>query len=695
MKLFIDETYIKNNDKEIDKESSDILKEILKLREEIEKYNYFYYTKNNPIISDVEYDIIIKKLEALEAEYNLSSLQEKSGPIDQVGSSLRESKFQKIPHKKPMLSLSNSYNLDEVSSFIERIEKNVNKENIDLTYDLELKLDGLSISVIYENGKLERAITRGDGFIGEDVTENVLEIKSIPKYLKEKIDLEVRGEIIIPLSQFKKINEKRISEGEELFANPRNAAAGTLKQLDSKIVAERELDAYFYFLVEAENYGIKTHIESINFISKLGIKTTGICENLKKIEELESRIKYWELEKEKLDYETDGLVIKVDNMSVWEELGNTTKSPRWAIAYKFPAKQITTKLLDITWQVGRTGKITPVAELQEVNLSGSNVKRASLHNFDEIVRKDIKIGDTVFIEKAAEIIPQVVKSVIELRTGLEKEIMPPTHCPVCSTALIKEEGNVDLKCPNHICPGKVQGGIEYFVSRDGMNIIGLGTKIVERLIDEGYIKDVSDIYLLKNHSDELKQMEKMGEKSVENLLESIEKSKNNEFSKTLYSLGIPFVGKFLAKNLAKAAKNLDELSNMEIDELIQIDGVGSKSAKSIYDFFRNENFIEIIRKLREYGVNFSQKEESLNENQGENSIFKDKSFLFTGKLSLFTRDEAQKEVEKKGGIISGSVNKKLDYLVVGEDAGSKLEKAEKIDTVKILTESEFLAILNG
>ncbi len=668
--------------------------EIKNIRNEIEKYDYFYYSKNNPLISDVEYDKLLKKLEELEKEYNLKNSNSGGNLFEKVGSSLKDSKFQKISHRKPMLSLSNSYNLEEVSNFIERIEKNIDVTKYELSYDLELKLDGLSISVIYENGKLVRAITRGDGAIGEDVTENVLEIKSIPKYLEKNIDMEVRGEIVIPLSTFEKLNEKRLLDGEEVFANPRNAAAGTLKQLDSKIVAERELDAYFYFLVEPEKHRIKTHEESIKFIQNLGIKTTGVCENLKNIVELEERIKYWEQEKEKLDYETDGLVIKVDNMDIWEELGNTTKSPRWAIAYKFPAKQMTTKLLDITWQVGRTGKITPVAELEEVNLSGSNVKRASLHNYDEIVRKNIKIGDTVFIEKAAEIIPQVVKTVIELRTGVERDIIPPTHCPICNTLLIKEEGNVDLKCPNILCPGKLQGGIEYFVSRDGMNITGLGSKIVEKLIEAKYLKDISDIYLLKNHKEDLKQMEKMGEKSVENLIESIEKSKNNEFAKTLYSLGIPFVGKFLAKSLAKTVRNIDRLSSMEIEELLEIDGVGDKGAKTIYEFFRNENSLEILNKLKDYGVNFSQNEVSEIENTNTNPEFKEKTFLFTGKLTLFTRDTAQKEVEKQGGIVASGVNKKLDFLVVGEDAGSKLEKAKKIETIKILTESEFLSMIN-
>ena len=396
---------------------NNIKKKIEKMRENILKYNQYYYTNNESLISDVEYDNLIKELKELEEQY--PQFKNVESPTEKVGATnLRESKFQKVTHKKPMLSLSNTYNEGEIGDFIERVRKFI-PEDKELKYALELKLDGLSISVQYEKGKLVRGVTRGDGAIGEDVTENIMEIATIPHELPEPLDLEVRGEIVLPLSNFLKLNERRMEAGEEVFANPRNAASGTLRQIDSSIIKERGLDSYFYFLVDAEKYGVKTHSESIKFLEKLGFKTTGVCEVLESASKLKKRIDYWEKEKENLDYETDGMVIKVDELELWNILGNTTKSPRWAIAYKFPAKQVTTTMLGVTWQVGRTGKVTPVAELEEVLLSGSKVKRASLHNFHEIERKDIRIGDKVFIEKAAEIIPQVVKSIKEFRDGSE------------------------------------------------------------------------------------------------------------------------------------------------------------------------------------------------------------------------------------------------------------------------------------
>ena len=435
-----------------------IKKKIEKMREDILKYNQYYYTNNESLISDVEYDNLIKELKELEEEY--PQFKNVESPTEKVGATnLRESKFQKVTHKKPMLSLSNTYNEGEIGDFIERVRKLI-PEDKELKYALELKLDGLSISVQYEKGKLVRGVTRGDGAIGEDVTENIMEITTIPHELSEPLDLEVRGEIVLPLSNFLKLNEKRMEAGEEVFANPRNAASGTLRQIDSSIIKERGLDSYFYFLVDAEKYGVKTHSESIKFLEKLGFKTTGVCEVLESASKLKKRIDYWEKEKENLDYETDGMVIKVDELELWNILGNTTKSPRWAIAYKFPAKQVTTTMLGVTWQVGRTGKVTPVAELEEVLLSGSKVKRASLHNFHEIERKDIRIGDKVFIEKAAEIIPQVVKSIKEFRDGSEIQIVEPTECPVCQSPVAREEGQVDIKCTNPNCPGKIKGRIE-------------------------------------------------------------------------------------------------------------------------------------------------------------------------------------------------------------------------------------------
>lgn len=660
---------------------------IKELRELIEKYSYYYYTLNESLISDVEFDKLLKELEDLEKVNPQYSMFD--SPTMQVGSSLKNTKFSKVTHKEKMLSLSNSYNIGEIEDFIKRVDKLLENRKKP-SYVLEVKLDGLSISVTYKDGKLVQGVTRGDGVIGEDVTENILQIQSIPKFLKEKIDIEVRGEIVLPISKFQKINEKRLANGEEIFANPRNAASGTLRQLDPEIVKERGLDCYFYFVVGGEKYGIKTHREAFDFIEKIGLKTTGIDEVLTSVEEIDKRIEYWKDAREKLDYETDGMVLKVNEIEYWEVLGNTTKSPRWAIAYKFPAKQVSTKLLGITWQVGRTGKVTPVAELEEVEVSGSRVKRASLHNFDEIVRKDIKIGDKVFIEKAAEIIPQVVKSIKELRTGEEQEVLAPTTCPICGTALEKEEGLVDLKCSNPSCPAKVQGRFEYFVSRDGMNIIGLGQKIVERFLELGYLNDVTDIYRLSEHREEMEGLEKMGKKSVENLLNSIEESKQREYSKVLYSLGIPEVGKFMANLLADESGNIDRLMEMTKDELLMINGVGEKVADSIINFFASEENLEIIEKLKGFGLNFSGEKQS----KVEKNVFEGKTFLVTGKLTKFTREGIKEEIEKFGGKNLSAVSKNLDYLIVGEKAGSKLKKAQEIGTIKIITEDELFNIVS-
>ena len=661
---------------------------IEKLKQEIERYNYYYYTKNESLISDVEFDVLLKELQEL--EHNYPEYRDLNSPTVNVGASnLKESKFTKVVHKKPMLSLNNSYNIGDVIAFAERVEKNLDGTHRDLEYVLELKLDGASISVQYEDGQLVKAVTRGDGIEGEDVTENILAIKSIPNYLKENISIEVRGEIVLPLSRFQEINQRRLEDGEEIFANPRNAASGTLRQLDAEVVKERELDAYFYYLVDPEDHGMKTHKESLEYLSKIGIKTTGIAEVISSMSIMEERIAYWEKAKEKLDYETDGLVLKLNNIGLWEEVGYTTKSPRWAIAYKFPAKQVTTKLNGITWQVGRTGKVTPVAELEEVELSGSRVKRASLHNMDEIVRKDIRIGDRVFIEKAAEIIPQVVSSVKEVRDGSEKIVVPPTHCPICKSLLEKEEGLVDLKCVNPTCPAIIQGSIEYFVSRDGMNISGFGSKIVERMLELGYIQDITDIYELSKYGEEMKKLDKMGEKSVEKLFASIEKSKERPYSKTLYALGIPFVGKFLGTVLSKKSGDIDKLSSMTKEELLEIEGVGEKVAESVYKFFRDEKSMEIVKKLKEYGINFSQEKKKDTSGEGP---FSGKTFLFTGKLEKFKREEIKELIESLGGTNMSSVSKKLDYLIVGADAGSKLKKAQELETVTILTEDEFIEL---
>lgn len=695
MNLFNQE---KNNENEnIDNEKntifSDVQEKYTKLRNEIEYHNNLYYNEDKPLISDMEYDALMRELKQLEQEYPELLKNEENGessPTEKIGGTASE-KFSKVRHRVPMLSLSNTYNISEIEDFDKRIKKIILSENIknhskELEYILELKLDGLSISLIYENGELVQAVTRGDGQVGEDVTENIMEITTIPKKLKKNVSLEVRGEIILPISSFNRINQEREDEGEDVFANPRNAASGTIRQLDKTIVAERGLDCYLYYLVNAENYGINTHLESIEYIEKLGFKTTKIFEKYTDFKELEKSIDKWHNDRKKLDYETDGLVIKVNNFALYEILGYTTKSPRWAIAYKFPAEQVKTKLMDVTFQVGRTGVITPVAELEAVNLSGSVVKRASLHNFDEIRRKDIKIGDNVIVEKAAEIIPQVVNVVFDDRTGKEIEIQEPTNCPVCNSELAHEEGLVALKCHNPLCPEKVKRQIAYFVSRDAMNISGLGDKIVEKFIELGKIKTIVDIYSLEKYREELENLEKMGQKSVDNLINSIEFSKTRDFSKVLYALGIPFVGKFNANLLTKTFKNIENLKNQSIENLLAVKGIGDKVAIAVNTFLNDENNWKIITNLQNIGLQFAI-DETNSEEIPDNPI-KDKNFLATGKLQKYKRNDIKDIILSKGGNYLSAVSKNLNFLIAGEKAGSKLEKAEKLG-IRILTEEEF------
>lgn len=695
MNLFNQEENNENQNIENKKNNnfSEIQEKYTKLRNEIEYHNNLYYNEDNPIISDMEYDFLIRELKELEQKYPELLEYNKNGensPTEKIGGTASE-KFSKVRHRVPMLSLSNTYNISEIEDFDKRVKKIILAENIEnnskeLEYILELKLDGLSISLIYENGMLVQAVTRGDGQVGEDVTENIREIPTIPKKLKENISLEVRGEIILPISSFNRINQEREDEGEDVFANPRNAASGTIRQLDKTIVAERGLDCYLYYLVNAENYGIKTHLESIEYIEKLGFKTTKIFEKYTDFKKLEEAIDKWHDDRKKLDYETDGLVIKVNNFSLYEILGYTTKSPRWAIAYKFPAEQVKTKLMDVTFQVGRTGVITPVAELEAVNLSGSVVKRASLHNFDEIRRKDIKIGDNVIVEKAAEIIPQVVNVVFDDRTGEEIEIQEPANCPVCNSELAHEEGLVALKCHNPLCPEKVKRQIAYFVSRDAMNISGLGDKIVEKFIELGKIKTIVDIYSLKEYREELENLEKMGQKSVDNLINNIEASKNRDFSKVLYALGIPFVGKFNANLLTKNFKNIENLKNQSIENLLSVKGIGDKVAIAVNTFLNNENNWKIITNLQNVGLQFAINESDLKE-IADNPI-KGKNFLATGKLQKYKRNDIKDIILSKGGNYLSAVSKNLDFLIAGEKAGSKLEKAEKLG-IRVLTEEEF------
>ncbi|MDR2878634.1 MAG: NAD-dependent DNA ligase LigA [Fusobacteriales bacterium] len=660
-------------------EQTGIKKHYEELKELIRKYNEHYYEKNESLVTDYEYDMLLKEMETIEKEY--PELKDTVSVTEKVGGRA-SGKFSKVVHKVPMLSLSNTYNIGEIEDFDKRIKKVIGEDQ-EIEYVLELKLDGLSISIQYENGQLVRGITRGDGETGEDVTENIMQIDSIPHTLKEPVTLEVRGEIVLPVSNFNKVNKMREEAGEDVFANPRNAASGTIRQLESSIVKDRGLDCYLYFLVNARNYNLQKHSDSIKYLEKLGFKTTKVFEIYKDFSLLEKAIEKWHEEREKLDFETDGLVIKLDEFAYYNALGSTTKSPRWAIAYKFPAEKAKTKLLNITFQVGRTGVITPVAELEPVELSGSVIRRASLHNFDEIKRKDIKIGDFVYIEKAAEIIPQVIEPVISERTGSEKEIKMPENCPSCGHKLVKTEDQVALKCVNPACPEIIKRKIEYFVSRDAMNITGLGEKIIEKFIELGKIKDIVDIYSLHKYREELENLEKMGKKSVDNLLNSIEESKKREYSKVLYSLGIPFVGKFTANLLAKEFLNIDNLKSKDTEDLLEVKGIGDKVAKSVNIFLNNENNWNLINKLKETGLQFEEEEVFIEDNP-----IKGKTFLATGKLEKYTRDEIKDIIEVKGGKYLSGVSKNLNYLIAGGKAGSKLKKANDLGVI-ILNEEQF------
>ncbi|WP_064616606.1 NAD-dependent DNA ligase LigA [Streptobacillus moniliformis] len=656
-------------------------KEYEKLIKDIEIYNHHYYNLDESLITDREYDALLKKIELLEKEF--PELKLKNSPTEIIGGKSSD-KFKKVKHKKAMLSLANTYSMDDLKAFDQRVKKEVGNN---VEYVLELKLDGLSISLIYEKGKLIQAVTRGDGSVGEDVTENVIQISTIPKILKDEIDLEVRGEIVLPLKEFERINREREENGETIFANPRNVAAGTIRQLDYSIVKDRNLDCYLYYLVDTEKYGLNTQLESIEYIQKLGFKTTGIFTKCSKIEDLEKEIEYWDNNRKKLEYETDGLVIKVNEYYLHNLLGYTAKSPRWAMAYKFKAEQKETKMLDISFQVGRTGVITPVAELEPVHISGSVVRRASLHNIDEIKRLGLKIGDIVIVEKAAEIIPQVVKVLLEKRSGNEKEIEIIDKCPSCNNTIFKEEGQVALKCKNPNCVEKLKRKIEYFVSRDALNIQGFGNKLVDKFVDLGYIRSIIDIFKLKNHKEELINLDKMGTKSIEKLLDNIDKAKDIGFEKLFYSLGIEYVGKTTSKLVVSHFGSIENIINASLEELVLIEGIGEKVSLSIYNYFKDNENISLINEIKNIGFDLSfEKEQILN-----NNFITNKKFLATGKFVNYSREEIKKVIEKNGGIYLSSVNKNLDYLIIGEKAGSKLEKAEKLG-VRIITEEEFLKL---
>ncbi|MBO5348586.1 MAG: NAD-dependent DNA ligase LigA [Clostridia bacterium] len=659
-------------------DSTQAKKRIEELRKTLEYHAKKYYDEDKPEISDFEYDMMMNQLKNLEKQF--PELIDKESLTQKVGGTVKEG-FKQIEHEVPLQSLQDVFSYEELREFDDRVRKQLKDNGQNLKYVVETKIDGLSMAIEYKQGKFVRAATRGNGLIGEDVSNNAKTIKSIPKELTEPIDVIVRGEVFIGSKEFEKLNEEREVLGQTLFANARNAAAGSLRQLDSKITATRPLDIYIFNIQKLENDTFNSHYEQLQYLDKLGFNVNPVkiyCNNIG--EAIDAITKIGE-EREKLSFGIDGAVIKVDNLDYREELGTTFKTPRWAIAYKYPPEQKETLLKDIICQVGRTGAITPMAILEPVKVAGSTISKTTLHNEDFIIEKDLKIGDKVIIQKAGDVIPEVVEVVKDKRTGEEKEFVMPKFCPVCGAPTIREEGEAVTRCTGIECSAKALRNIVHFASKEGMEIDGLGYSIIEQLIDKKLISKISDIYTLK--LEDIASLKKNGKKFAQNLVDAIEKSKSNDLFKLITGLGIRHIGVKSAKNLAKHFKTMDNLMNASLEELSVQNDVGEITAKSIYEFFREEQSIDLINKLKEAGVNM----ESLEEESSDNR-FEGQTFVLTGALSKYTRDEASDIIEKLGGKISGSVSKKTAYVLAGEDAGSKLTKAQNLG-VTVITEEEF------
>ena len=656
-----------------------IKEEIFKLVALLNKYSYDYYVEDNPQISDTEYDTLYKQLEKLEQEYPEFILD--NSPTQRVGDRVLD-EFEKVIHKVPMLSLSNTFSIEDLRDFDSRISKLSSDDSIE--YICELKIDGLAISINYENGKLVSAATRGDGMVGENVTENIKTIFSIPKTLKTKKSFEVRGEVYLPKKSFELLNKEREENNEVLFANPRNAAAGSLRQLDSKITAKRRLSAFIYSVVGDEN--INSQKMALTVAADLGLPVNPNFKLCKTIDEVVDYIMYWEEHKQDLPYEIDGIVIKVNSYSLQKEIGSTQKSPRWATAYKFPEEELATKLLDIELSVGRTGIITPVAVLNPINISGSTVSKASLHNKDIIDDLDIHIGDMVVVKKAGEIIPKVVRVVEELRLANSEKYVMPNICPSCKSKTFTKEGDPFTRCLNPDCPEQNIRKIIHFASREALNIEGLGDKVVATLYEKGIIKHTIDLFSLDRNK--LVELERMGDKSVDNLLNAIENSKQSSLDKVIFALGILNVGKKAGKILAEYYKNLTNFSKATVDELLELPDIGLITAESIVDYLSNDNNLRFINELIEIGMNPQYEIQDKN----TDNIFSGKTIVLTGKLVELTRNEAKEYLERFGAKVTGSVTSKTDYVIVGEKAGSKLAKAEQLG-IQVLSENEFIDIM--
>lgn len=659
----------------------DIKGRIKELIEIIDRCNYEYYTLDNPSLTDQEYDRYMQELISLEEKY--PEYKEKYSPTTRVGGSVLD-KFNKVTHQIPMLSLGNVFNEEEILRFDERVRK----EAPEVEYVCELKIDGLAVSLTYENGILTRGATRGDGITGEDITENVKTVKDVPLRLKRDVSIEVRGEIYMSKSSFNKLNEEKIALGEEKFQNPRNAAAGSIRNLDSKVTAKRNLSNFIYHLPNPEDYGLATHEDALNYMKELGFTVNPNNRKVSNISELLEYINYWIVHRKELPYEIDGIVIKVNDISLQKRLGYTVKVPKWATAYKFPALEVITKLKDIICTVGRTGKITPNAILEPVRIAGSTISKATLHNEDNIINKDIRVGDFVVVRKAGDVIPEVVRPVIERRNGTEKAFVMLKECPICGSALVRKEDEADYYCVNKHCDARKIENLIHFVSRDAMNIDGMGESMIEDFYNMGYIKDVSDIYHLNQHEEELKLLEGFGNKSITNLLTAINNSKANSLEKLIYGLGIRNVGAKVAKILAFNFNNMDNLIKANLDELTHIKDIGVVIARNVVNYFNDEKNIELIDKLKKIGLNMNYNSALIK----ENDYFKGKTFVLTGTLSNITRDEATSLIEENGGKVSSSVSKLTSAVIVGEDAGSKYNKALSLN-IPIWSEEEFLEYL--
>ncbi|MBO8426101.1 MAG: NAD-dependent DNA ligase LigA [Firmicutes bacterium] len=661
----------------MDKEAA--IKRRDELTELLEKWNYEYYVLDNPSVSDAEFDRAMNELQLLEKEH--PDIKLKNSPTERVGGYVA-SQFEKVPHRRLMLSLGNVYNEDEVRDFDRKVKDVVGNQTV--KYVGEVKIDGLGMSLLYENGELQRCLTRGDGVTGEDVTANVKTIRSIPMRVSDKRPFEVRGEVFMPKRSLQKLNEEREKNGEPIFANARNAAAGSIRQLDSSVAARRGLDAYWYYLVNARELGINSHEEALDFLDSLGFKTNHERRVLYGPEDMLSYIEEYTAKRESLGYDIDGLVFKVDDIGSYEKIGYTAKTPKWATAYKFPPLEVITKLLDISLTVGRTGRITPNAILSPVRVAGSLVQRATLNNEDFIKEKGLMIGDYVSLRKAADVIPEVVRPIIERRDGTQTPFIMSEQCPVCGKPLTKVQGL--HYCLNPDCPSRKIEGMIHFASRDAMDIDGMGDSVVEEFFAEGFLHDIPDIYCLFQHAEEIKALDGWSDKSISSLLSAIEGSKKQSLERLLFGLGIKEVGNKTSKTLAKRFKSLDQYFALTEDDLLKVTDIGPVAARSIVSYFASPSNIAMIGRLKEYGVNF----EYTGEDEVDvNSYFYGKTVVLTGTLSRYKRNELTEILEGIGAKVAGSVSKKTDCVIAGEAAGSKLDKARELG-IEVLNEEEAL-----